>query len=369
LHNADFGGPMVSKAQVTVLVVGPFPPPIHGAALVTQLVGAAFSSYAHVVRCDVSPGRLQKTWMYHITRMQKFFAAIRQIFKYSRADNKTIYLTSAGGFGNLYNFIICILGRIFRYKIIIHHHSFAYLENTRFIVLALVCAAGIQAKHVVLCPRMDKKLRARYRGIRNTQILSNAALLHPNKTLPSRAGGWLRLGHLSNLSPEKGINTTIALFRRMRQLGIPARLIIAGPVDSPQTELLLASTRSEFGKDFDYRGAVAGDEKRQFFRDIDVFLFPSTYRNEAQPLVLIEAMGYGVPVIAYGRGCIGDDLGTSSVSVSPDDDFVAASTPILTKWENDRSALKAASDAALRRATKLYTEGQIGLERLIHYVT
>lgn len=47
-----------------------------------------------------------------------------------------------------------------------------------------------------------------------------------------------------------------------------------------------------------YTGRLVGDDKWQEFRDADVFCFPSYYENEAFPIVLIEAMQFGLPVVA-----------------------------------------------------------------------
>ena len=49
-------------------------------------------------------------------------------------------------------------------------------------------------------------------------------------------------------------------------------------------------------------GPVYNEEKKQFFSDIDLLILPSI--NEAEPLVIYEAFSYGIPVVAFGVGCI-----------------------------------------------------------------
>jgi len=46
-----------------------------------------------------------------------------------------------------------------------------------------------------------------------------------------------------------------------------------------------------------FSGRKVGSEKWQAYADADAFLFPSHYESENQPLVIIEAMGMGLPVI------------------------------------------------------------------------
>jgi glycosyltransferase involved in cell wall biosynthesis len=44
-------------------------------------------------------------------------------------------------------------------------------------------------------------------------------------------------------------------------------------------------------------GFVSADKKNQALRDADLFCFPTFYQNENQPVNLIEAMAFGLPVI------------------------------------------------------------------------
>lgn len=46
-----------------------------------------------------------------------------------------------------------------------------------------------------------------------------------------------------------------------------------------------------------FPGEVTGEEKWKAYRDADVFFFPSHYSSEASPIVLMEALGAGLPII------------------------------------------------------------------------
>ena len=47
-----------------------------------------------------------------------------------------------------------------------------------------------------------------------------------------------------------------------------------------------------------YLGRVTGDAKWNVFSEVDVFVFPTFYESENMPLVVIEALGSGLPVIS-----------------------------------------------------------------------
>lgn len=46
-----------------------------------------------------------------------------------------------------------------------------------------------------------------------------------------------------------------------------------------------------------FPGEVTGEQKWQAYREADIFFFPSHYSSEASPIVLMEAVGAGLPVV------------------------------------------------------------------------
>jgi len=44
-----------------------------------------------------------------------------------------------------------------------------------------------------------------------------------------------------------------------------------------------------------HAGFVSGERKEQLYREADLFLFPTQYLGENQPVNLIEAMAFGLP--------------------------------------------------------------------------
>lgn len=112
--------------------------------------------------------------------------------------------------------------------------------------------------------------------------------------------GELRLLFLSNLFPEKGpidlIDALDALGDRAR--GISLRLVgearpeIAAEVERRGAALAPRGVRVE------YRGVRVDGEKLAEYRWADAFALPSRYPPEGQPIVLLEAMSAGLPIVA-----------------------------------------------------------------------
>lgn len=102
------------------------------------------------------------------------------------------------------------------------------------------------------------------------------------------------VGHLANLSAEKGTNDLIAAFSEL----------------SPDAVLLLAGERSRnYSRPLGRGNIVELDrltecEKRHFFAAIDIFALPS--RSDSFGLVLLEAWANGIPNVVYYAGGPGE---------------------------------------------------------------
>lgn len=352
-------------SRAGIFVIGPMPPPLHGFSLATAALVERLREAAAVEVFDTSAGSPQRGWRYHGRRMARSLGACWKLSWRRRSGGRTLYLPLAGGSGAIYDMMVVCVARARRYRLFLHHHAFSYITQRSRWTALLMLIAGAEATHICLCTVMAEKLRARYRSIARWEILSNAALVETGDDTARIPGhGPIRLGFLSNLLPEKGLDTVIDLCRALRRSGCDAVLSIAGPVEHPSAAALLEEARRDLGSAFDYRGPVYDADKTAFYRDVDVFLFPTRYANEAQPLVLMEALAAGVPVIATGRGCIAEDLAAGGI-VTSEGAFLAEATEIIGGWLADRSRLAGASAAALRRAAELRRNAANQLERLV----
>lgn len=84
-----------------------------------------------------------------------------------------------------------------------------------------------------------------------------------------------------------------------------------------------------------FHGRKFGDEKETFWRNADIFVFPTYYPNECFPLVLLEAMQHGVPCVSTNEGGISGIIedGDNGLLVSRQD-CVALALAIETLLNN-----------------------------------
>lgn len=104
------------------------------------------------------------------------------------------------------------------------------------------------------------------------------------------------IGHLANLSAEKGTVDLLEASNRLAARGIDHRLILAGP-EMRNARAALADSQPNR---VICLGAIDDADKRAFFAGIDVFALPS--RSDSFGLVLLEAWANGVPNVVYRAG-------------------------------------------------------------------
>ena len=105
---------------------------------------------------------------------------------------------------------------------------------------------------------------------------------------------------MARLVPGKGVDIII---RAMSHLPENVFLTIAGDGEQ-RKELEKLSSDIGVAKRIKFAGWVSGNEKRDLLKMADIFCLPSTY--DAFPMSMVEAMAYGIPVVAVRWGGIPD---------------------------------------------------------------
>jgi glycosyltransferase involved in cell wall biosynthesis len=180
----------------------------------------------------------------------------------------------------------------------------------------------------------------------------------------SARGKSFRIGHLSNLTMGKGLLEVMRAFADLLERGCDVQLHLAGPCSGSAELNILDEARAEYGPRLRYAGTVNGAEKIRFYQSIDVFLFPSTYRNESWGMVLNEVMLCGVPPISLDRACIRHVIGDAGIVVPGVETFVAAASQAVRDWIDDDVAHDRACAAAIRRGHELRAQAAEGRMRL-----
>lgn len=169
---------------------------------------------------------------------------------------------------------------------------------------------------------------------------------HPPRRAPRTP---VRLGMLSRLVEHKNPHKLVAALAPLA--GGSWTLDVFG--DGPDRDRLEALTPPELAGQVRWRGWSPGPDDA--FPQLDVLCVPS--ETEAFPLVIVEAMAAGVPVVAAGVCAVPDllDHGRAGVVVAPGD--AAGWTAALRAVVADPGSLAGRAAAARERQRRLFTVG------------
>ena len=327
-------------------LLGPIPPPINGQSLVMKQMVSELEPHFAVLRIvDTSEGKA-------VGRLRPF----RKILQSAKAlsgvrGSEAVYIAVKAGHGMWLTTAAACLARIAGARVFLHHHSYSYVRERKPRMVALTRAAGPLAHHIVLSQSMLTDLGNVMPEIHRGLIIGNAGLIDSNLLdLPLKSDGrGLVLGHLSNLTLDKGIAEVVDLAVALHQAGTEIRLVIAGPTADEESRLQLSRASAALGEQFEYRGPLSGQKKRAFFGEITHFIFPSRYIHEAAPLVIYEAMAAGVICVATRQGAIPEQLeGSPGVLTDSADSFVEQALPALASSQISAAASHESRQAYLR---------------------
>lgn len=294
--------------------VGPFPPPVHGQAVATATIAEILERRGLRLRkLDTGERGGKRLLRSLVSRALGVFLAA---FYCLLPSSKNAYISVNANTGMLVTGVLAGLARLGGKTMVLHHHTFSHIAEESSLMRFLIATAGRSAVHLTVCPNMSHQLKCIYPNVSNTATFSNLDSVDADLCLVERTRVEpSTLGLMGNLTTDKGVQRAIEAFRLAKAHGVARRLVLAGPCFEPNALAAIKDAGTEFGRDLIYLGPVQGQEKRRFFEEIDVFLFPSLYRNETQGIVNLEALAAGLPVVAYGQCCIPNDLNDPSCAV------------------------------------------------------
>jgi len=199
-------------------------------------------------------------------------------------------------------------------------------------------------------------------GYRHTAVVPllidmTASATSPDQGLASRlaagkAAGGSELLYVGKISPHKAPHDLVKMLSVYRRLYDPAaRLRLVGSPLGAHYGPALDAFVHDLGLDdaVTVTGSVSPAELEAYWQAADVYVSASEHEGFGVPLV--EAMGHGVPVVAYGAAAVPETVGDAGLVLSSKEPLRFAA-----------AVARAAGDAALR--THLVAAGRQRVDEL-----
>jgi glycosyltransferase involved in cell wall biosynthesis len=301
---------------------------------------------------------LNRSLFSRMIRVPRVLRGLWKLMLPSTPSGAALYMSISGGWGQTYELAFLVLARLRGMRLFVHHHSFSYLDKPSRLTGWLVRVAGAEAIHVTLSPRMMERLKSVYPVGRAVSVSNAVFLLGQRRPLTDPRRQLRIVGFISNIVAEKGVFEFLDLLDSLRDLNISLQAKLAGPFQDAETESKVR-TRLSALPNVEYVGPKYGVEKDTFFSEIDALVFPTRYANEAEPVILHEAMCQGIPIIAYGRGAIPEMVCPESGKViDPSELFLPAALEQIKSWLNDPEAFEKASGATIQCFAETYAQNE-----------
>ena len=286
-------------------------------------------------------------------RLATFCWALLRLLGWSLAGRGRIVHVHGTVRGSMYRKSVCVLvAKALRRRVVFHIHSgaaeIAFFAGSRDrLSLRLFRAATGAADLVLAVSTASAAALERAYVVSGVEVVPNAAPSVP----PIKRGlspGEVRCAYLGGFANQvKGGEVLVAALPAALAGDPSLRVTLAGPGEPPAdaTALFVAEPRLEWA------GWLGPGEKDTLLRAAECFVMPSL--SEGMPMALLEAMAYGMAIVATRAGGIPElvEDGVTGLLVEPDDPEALAAA--LARLAADPDLRHRLASAARDRAKAL----------------
>jgi glycosyltransferase involved in cell wall biosynthesis len=293
-----------------ILFILHYPPPVHGAAMVGELIRSSIKinatfeteyinlSTSHSVD-EIGKGGLIK-WIRYLAILSK------TISKCLTFKPDFIYITLSTTSPGLYkDSLVALLCKFLRFRVVYHLHNKGVQKNChKPLEKRLYPWIFSNTNVILLSPHLYHDI-SNYVLTKNVRYCSNGIPeISLKKNVYSRPKtDQINLLFLSNLIKTKGIWDLMNSCKILNDKNVNFHCTVAGAEgDVTAMDLQVFIDENDLKKRISYIGKVSGAVKTKAFEEADLFIHPT--HEDCFPLVLLEAMQHKLPTISTMEGAI-----------------------------------------------------------------
>ncbi len=290
------------------------PPPINGAAMVGEQI-----KNSKKINSVFETDYINLTTSFNLNKIgkggvSKIFTAIliakKVIQALRKKDYDLCYMTlTAKGFGFYKDFLIVLVLKLFGKEIVYHFHNKGVEQNSGNTLNRLLYTFTFKnTKSIQLSPLLYYDIK-RYVLPKDVHFCANGIpdAFESKKEKENNLDSPCKFLFLSNMMEEKGVLILLEACGLLKKRALSFECHFIGAWSDISEEFFYEKIgQLDIADNVFAHGKQYGSDKVKFFSSADVFVFPTFYNNECFPLVLLEAMQYGLPVVSTREGGIAD---------------------------------------------------------------
>lgn len=292
-----------------VLIIGPFPKPISGVSLANQVVKQVLEKSGDFSIDSINTSYNVFEDAIGTFSFKKFFFFLKMnfsVFKILRND--IIYITPGQTFFGVAKYTLFILfSSILQKEIIIHVHGNylgrQYLELTGIKKKFFYFLVSKFTKGIVLSASLKQNLTP-FLKEKNIYVLYNFAQNYLIDNDLKVDNSILKISYLSNLMEEKGIFQLLDSLKELESKNIKYKAKIAGNIDANLKDDILS--KISLLQNTSYVGVVYNEDKKDLLNWSNIFVLPTFYKMEGQPISILEALSTKNVIISTKHAGIED---------------------------------------------------------------
>lgn len=298
--------------MLKILLIGPFPDPINGCSLANQTFLQYLKKQDTVqvatINTNTDPNIQGIQGQFNWVKLFSFIKVYLKLFKILTA--KIVYITPGQSFWGILKYApFILLAWLLRKPIIMHIHGnylgtqYQLLNGIKkkvFKFLVSRSSAGIVLSNSLQDNFNELLTKDKIYIVEN---FANNELIAD--TVVQKDTSRLKLLWLSNLMEEKGILDFLDALILLKNRNIVFEVKLAGKIEEG-LEQKIHQKLNEIGESAEYLGVVYGEQKKSQLLAANVFVFPTYYTMEGQPISLIEAMATGNIIVTTDHAGIPD---------------------------------------------------------------
>lgn len=292
-----------------ICIMGQFPPPMHGLSKALEtLYNSNLNHKYDLLKVNLTNNK----------------EILRNLHVIRKSDCDLYYLTIAQSkFGNIRDLIIIKLILLKKKKIILHLHGGGFrqlidnefgfvLKKLNYSILKKTDGAivlGESLKYIFKDIVDENKILIVKNCVDNQFVLDDLAVKEKlNQFISKRE---VKILYLSNFIKDKGYEEVLTLAKYVHEKQDDRfKFVFAGKFFNSQDEeeFFKYINDNNLNDIVSYKGIVKGEEKTQLIKECDYFILLTRYKNEGQPISIIEAAVNGVRIITTNHAGIKDIL-------------------------------------------------------------